>query len=135
MKIQHKVPISLRLAPEANSERYQAEIDRAVHRAEKAWRQAERRRAHAEKRTQRAPTAENRQAYDLVRAEAERLWAEFEEVDRLMRQAPVSGVHAGAGQVRHRTGCDDNLQLGIYKRPKRRSTPEPGPSARRPDLP
>lgn len=115
MKLQHKVHLRRSPDPEPISQRYQAEIDRSVRRAERAWRAAERRRAKAEKRATQEPTPVNVQALELVRAEAERLWLEFEELDRLMRGAPVPAANRGAGQVRHRTGRDDRLQGGTHR--------------------
>lgn len=112
MKLQHKVHLRRSPDPEPISERYQAEIDRSVRRAEKAWRAVERRRVKAEKRASKEPTPGNVQALELVRAEAERLWREFEELDRLMRGAPVPSANRGSGQVRHRTGRDDRLHGG-----------------------
>lgn len=123
MKIQHKIPIALKAKAEPISERYQAELDNARTRAERVWRQADRRRQRAEQHAAHQPTSANKLAHELVCAEAERLWAEFEELDRLMRQAPVSSVHSGAGQIRHRTGRDDNLQLGVHKRPRKKRPP------------
>lgn len=124
MKIRHKVNVS-RLKPkqEPISERYEAEIERALQRAEKACRRADRRRLRAEREYGQQPTPSKRQVWEAVCAEVERLWAEFEELDRLVRSAPVSSSHAGAGQTRHRSGRDDHLEQGVYKRPRRPRRP------------
>lgn len=116
MKLRHKVPSAvLRSRPEPISERYEAEIERALRRAEKAWRQSERRAQKAEKRQEQKPTAANQRAYELVLAEAERLREEFEHLDRIMRQAPVPS----AGNARHRAGQDDRLEYGLSGKSRR----------------
>lgn len=123
-RLSHRVPSeAFRSRPDEISERYQTEIDGSVARAERAWRKAQRRAERAEERYRKQPTVSRRELMVRVRAEAVRLRTEFEDLERLMKQVPVPAANRGNGQVRQRTGRDDHLELGVYKRPKQRKPP------------
>lgn len=118
MKLSHNITASRVVAAEIEiDDRYQVELDRARVKAEKAWRTAVKQRERAERRRQhQRQSIEARNAYEAACREVERRWAELQEIDRLMRSAPVPAANSGTGQVKQRTGRDDHLQLGIATR-------------------
>lgn len=101
MKLKHKVSSLVSLKSTTVSERYEAEVMASVRKAERAWRNAHRQEERLHRKQQRQPTPANTAALKRITAEAERLWLEFEELDRLMRSAPVTGLNrTGKGSVR-----------------------------------
>lgn len=125
MKRQHKVNFGWQRPEEQISEAYQRQIDRSTEKAEVRWRRAqkaaERAQRAAERAGRRAEQKPTRQAL-AAREEAQRLvalrLAELREVEGLMR-APT---HAPTTVV-HRTGRQDRLEVGEYRRPARKRTP------------
>jgi hypothetical protein len=121
------VPVSDYVDPE-----YEAKVQQATQSAEREYRKAGERLKRAEERLAAAQRKQQnrrqvRQLQELVKLRR----IELEEYERLMTPAHV----ATDKQIRQRTGLDDHLELGEYKRPEPRHVP-PGPvtrSRRRPD--
>lgn len=121
MKIAHRapaadwfaVPVSDPVDPE-----YEAEVQQATQKAEREYQKARECLRHAEERL--AEAMQRRQARKRVlqlQQEVDLRRAELKDCECLMMAMPV--MHTDK-QVRHRTGLDDHLELGILKRPKRK---------------
>lgn len=121
MKIAHRNPAANWFAiPESDPVDldYDAEVQQSTQRAEREYERAQERLARAERRLAKAVAA--RQARKRITQLQELVSlrrAELAGLQRLMMTAPV--VH-GDKQIRHRTGRDDHLELGIRKQPSRR---------------
>lgn len=129
MRISHRgpasswfaVPVSDYVEPE-----YEAEVQEHTERAEREYRKARERLQRAEERLAEARRRQHaakriRQLQELVKLRR----AELEEWERLMTAA-----HPKADkQIRQRTGLDDHLELGEYKRAKPKHVPA-GPVTR-----
>ena len=121
MKIEHRasvadwfaVPVSDHVDPE-----YEAEVQQATQRAEREYRQAQERLRRAEERLAKARREQQaRRRIIQLQQEVDLRRSELETCRRLMTATPVVQTDK---QVRHRTGLDDHLELGVYKRPKRK---------------
>jgi hypothetical protein len=133
MRIEHRVPVADWFAVPVSAEvspEYEAEVQRSTQRAEHEYRRAEIRLARAE---ERLAVALRQQARSVTRKRIAHLRelvdqrrAEFDEIAKLMVTAPVVLPDR---QIRYRTGRDDHLELGDYKRPPLRHMP-PGPVTR-----
>lgn len=110
------VPVSDSVTPE-----YEAEVQQATGRAEREYQKAHERLARAEDRLAEAlRKQEARKRITQLRQEVDQRRAELEDCRRLMMAAPVPQADK---QIRHRTGLDDHLELGVYKRQKRKRRP------------
>lgn len=127
MRIEHRspvadwfaIPVSATVDPE-----YEAEVEQSTQRAERDCRRAEARLARAEARLaaalkQQAGSATRRRIAQLRETVGQRR-AELEEIRKLMVTPPATVADK---QVRHRTGRDDHLELGEYKRPQAKYVP------------
>jgi hypothetical protein len=115
------VPVSDVVDPE-----YEAEVKRTTERAEHEYARAEVRLARAEERLaaalkQQAGSAARKRVAALREVVGQRR-TELEEIRKLMTTPAV----VADKKIRHRTGLDDHLELGEYKRPQPRHVP-PGP--------
>ncbi len=103
MKIIHKVNHGwVRPSPEP-SDRYIAEVDASVRKAERAWRKASKRLARTERQIGKAPTPTLFAERDRIRREVIRRLEELHALQRQMQDAPgATGVHrSGRGSVRN----------------------------------
>lgn len=132
MKINHR-PAAFNWfdAPESNpvDDSYETEVQHHTERGEREYRQARERLARAEKRLAQvqgrpSTTARKKLAVRLQAILAERR-AEIAEYERMMTTPVVSADK----QIRLRTGRDDHLELGEYKREPPARFP-PGPVTR-----
>lgn len=103
MKIVHRVP---RQAGEVKLAEldpvYQAEVERALAKAEKAWLKARARLAKAEQQVLATPTVLAIAERDAVRRQVLSRLDELREIQELMRSAEPRGVgHSGRGTVRN----------------------------------
>lgn len=118
------VPVSDYVDPE-----YEAEVQQSTQRAERECRRAQARLTAAERRLAKAlgqqRKASMRKQIAQLREVVDQRRAELEEIKRLMT-APIV---AADKQIRQRTGLDDHLELGDYRRPPVKSVP-PGPVTR-----
>lgn len=107
------VPVSDAVDPE-----YEAEVQQTTQRAEREYRKAQERLRKAEERLAEALRKQQAQKRVTELRELVKLRrAEMEDYRKLMVAAPV--VQADK-QIRHRTGLDDHLELGVRKRPPSR---------------
>ena len=119
MRVKHRTPVADWFATPVSDPvdpAYEAEVQHATNRAEREYRQAQERLARAEKRlaSARAKLTARKQIRVLERLVAERK-AELGRYRDLMTSPPVVIEDR---QLRQRTGTDDHLELGIYKRPR-----------------
>lgn len=98
---------------------YEAEVRQSTDHAERDFRRAEARLARAERRLAVAArlrgAAARRVNLAALRDAVDARRAELEEIRKMM--APVISADK---QIRHRTGRDDHLELGVCKAPERR---------------
>ncbi len=126
MKIEHRHPASNWFAVPVSDEvdpEYEAEVHQATERGERDYRKAQERLRKAEECLAEARrTQQTRKRIKQIQELIELRRAELEDCRKLVTAAPV--VQADK-QVRHRTGLDDHLELGVRpKKPrKQRSTP------------
>jgi hypothetical protein len=97
------------------SERYEAELDSARRRAEKAWRKAQKDVERAERRAAQRPDPETIAAREEARRLVLQRLDELREIEELMR----TPTH-GATKAVHRTGREERLEVGVYAKPKKK---------------
>ncbi|MCP9997939.1 hypothetical protein LUX34_23805 [Streptomyces werraensis] len=126
MKLNHKINHGWQRPPEPISASYQREIDRSVSKAETKWRQAQRAVQRAEKaaaraelRAARRPSPETIAARDEARRLVLQRLDELRQIEELMR----TPAHAPTVAV-HRTGRQDRLEVGEYRKPRKKKTPK-----------
>lgn len=133
MKLRHKVNHGWQRPPEPISEAYQRQVDRSTEKAETRYRQAqkavERAQKAADRAARQAARKPTRQAL-AARAEAERLVAqrlnELRQVEALMHPPQRAQPEAV-----HRTGRQERLEVGEYRKPRRKKTPKSPVNTRR----
>ena len=124
MKRQHKINHGWQRPSDPITPEYQHEIDRSVSKAETKWRQAqkavqraEKAAARAELRAARKPGPETIAARDEARRLVLQRLAELRAIEVLMR----TPTHTTPTVV-HRTGRQERLEVGEYRRPKSKKT-------------
>lgn len=126
MKRQHKINHDWVRASAPITDRYQREIDAAARKAEKAWRKAQQDADRAERRAKQRPGPETIAARDEARQLVIQRLGELREVEKLMQ----SPTHAPVAAV-HRTGRQDRLEVGVYRKPKSKAQPKSAVKTRR----
>ncbi|MGA4964451.1 hypothetical protein [Streptomyces pseudogriseolus] len=126
MKLNHKINHGWQRPPEPINALYQREIDRSVSKAETKWRQAqkavqraEKAAARAELRAARRPSPETIAARDEARRLVLQRLDELRQIEELMR----TPTHTPTVAV-HRTGRQDRLEVGEYRKPRKKKTPK-----------
>jgi hypothetical protein len=126
MKRAHKINHGWQRPPDPISESYQREIDRSIEKGETRWRRAQKAVQRAQKAAERAELRATRKPNPhtaAARDEARRLVAarraELAEIECLMR-APTNSPTAAV----HRTGRQERLEVGIYRKPTKKKTPK-----------
>lgn len=121
MKRQHKVNFGWQRPAELISDSYQRELDRTADKAEIRWRRAQRALERAEKakeqaeaRARQEPTPQTLADRDEARMAVLARLAELREIEALMRPG-----NRPQPEVVHRTGRQDRLEVGAYKKPKK----------------
>jgi hypothetical protein len=121
MKRQHKVNFGWQRPAEPISDSYQRELDRTADKAEIRWRRAqraleraERAKEQAEARARQEPTPQTLADRDEARMAVLARLAELREIEALMRPG-----NRPQPEVVHRTGRQDRLEVGVYKKPKK----------------
>ena len=118
MKIKHKVNIPWDWMPPSHVEtddRYLGELEAARRKAEKAWRNAQRALERAKRQFEAKPDPDLLAAKEAALAAFEARERELHEIERLMR-SPTSSQP----RVIQRGGRDDRLEIGVYRKPKRK---------------
>lgn len=127
MKLKHKINHGWQRSSEAITDSYQREIDASLRKAEKAWRKAQKSAERAERLARQKPSPETIAARDEARRLVLQRLDELRRIEELMRtptHAPTTAVH--------RTGRQDRLEVGEYRRPRKKKTPKsPVKSSRR----
>lgn len=121
MKITHKIRIPWDYIPPSHIERddrYLAELEAARRKAEKQWRNAQAVLNRAKRQLEAKPDPDRLAARDAALAAFEARERELHEIERLMR-APG----AAPPRVVQRSGTDDRLEVGVYRKPKRKRAP------------
>lgn len=133
MKRQHKINHGWQRPSDPITPEYQREIDRSVNKAESKWRQAqkavqraEKAAARAELRATRKPGPETIAARDEARRLVLQRLAELREIEALMR----TPTHTTPAAV-HRTGRQERLEVGEYRKPPKKKTPKQPVKTRR----
>lgn len=123
MKLHHKVNFGWSPPATPVTESYQREIDRAAGKAETRWRRAqkaleraERIKEQAERRHAEQPGPQTLADRETARIAVLTRLAELREIEALM-QPEVRPQP----EVVHRTGRQDRLEVGKYRKPKRTS--------------
>jgi len=103
MKLHHKINHGWERPSEPISDRYQAEIDASMRKAEKAWRKAQKAAERAERIAERKPEPATITARDNARAEMVRRYDELRRIEALMQQAPAgrSPQYQGRAKARY----------------------------------
>jgi hypothetical protein len=130
VKVEHRGPVTSWFAAPVSDPvepEYEAAVQESTGRAERDYRRAQDRLARAERRLTaalaRQAKASDRKRIAALREAVDLRRAEVEEYRRLMAAAPDASADK---QIRLRTGRDDHLELGTYRRPEeRRVTPGP----------
>lgn len=124
MKRRHKINHGWERPSEPITDAYQREIDRSISKAETKWRRAqkavqraEKAAARAEMRAARKPGPETIAARDEARRLVLQRLDELREIEKLMR----TPTHAAPAVV-HRTGREERLEVGVYRKPKKNSS-------------
>ena len=134
MKRQHKINHGWQRPSDPITPEYQHEIDRSISKAETKWRQAQKAvqrakqaQARAELRASRKPCPETIAVRDEARRLVLQRLDELRQIEELMR----TPTHAPTAAV-HRTGRQERLEVGEYRRPREKKTPTaPVKSSRR----
>lgn len=106
------IPVSDTVDPE-----YEAKVQQATRRAEREYQKAQERFQRAEERLVDARRMQRARKLIAELADLVELRrTELEDYRKLMTAPPVLQTDK---QVRHRTGLDDHLELGVYKKRKR----------------
>lgn len=126
MKLNHKINHGWQRPSDPITPEYQHEIDRSMSKAETKWRQAqkavqraEKAAARAERLATRKPTPDTIAARDEARRLVVQRLAELREIEALMQtpsHAPKTAVH--------RTGRQERLEVGEYRKPRKKKTPK-----------
>ena len=126
MKRQHKINHGWQRPSDPITPEYQRQIDRSISKAETKWRQAQKAVQRAQKAAERAELRAARKPGPetiAAREEARRLviqrLAELREVEELMR----TPTHRPPEAV-HRTGRQERLEVGEYRKPRKKRTPK-----------
>ena len=104
------------------SERYEAELETARRRADKAWRKAQQDATRAERRAAKHTTPENIAARDEARRLVLQRLDELREIEELMH----TPTHSPTKAV-HRSGREERLEVGVLKRSKKKRQPKASP--------
>lgn len=133
MKRQHKINHGWQRPAEPIGEAYQRQIDRSTEKAETRWRQAEKAVERAQKAAERAdkqaarkPTARTIAARNAAQSLVARRLEELRQIEALM-QAPQRAQPAAV----HRTGRQERLEVGEYRKPLQKETRKSSVSSRR----
>ena len=119
MKLKHKINFGWERPSEPITDGYQREIDASLRKAEKAWRKAQKDAERAERRARQNPDPETIAARDEARRLVLQRLAELRDIEELMR----TPTHAPKAAV-HRTGRQERLEVGEYRRTRRKKTPK-----------
>lgn len=109
MRITHRVPV---IEPESAvvDAKYQAEVDRATHKAERTYAKALQALARAERRLHRVEQTRNRKAIRLAAEIVELRRQELVEIERMMFGSPASATHRGRRSYRPVPVTNGSLQ-------------------------
>ncbi|GHJ21662.1 hypothetical protein [Streptomyces albus] len=133
MKRHHKInhgwcPPSRDLrTPDAMSPRYEAELETARRKAERAWRQARKVAERAEQRAAQRPTPTTLADRDRARCLLLQRLDELRRIEELMHCAPVSKQ----AKLAQRTGRQERLEIGELRRSKSKRQPKMPVTTRR----
>ncbi|MEU3432396.1 hypothetical protein [Streptomyces sp. NPDC006863] len=124
MKLHHKINHGWQRPSDPVSETYQREVDRSVEKSEVKWRRAQKAveratkaKERAERRAAEKPTPTLLAAQEAARRLLLQRLDELRQIEVLMR----TPTHVPPTAV-HRTGRQDRLEVGQYRKPRKRKT-------------